>query len=223
MGVPAPHFLLFSESRNDRTRGDWKFVLRATDGSQTIEVEDKELSLHNDRLELIAVVRGLEALEQPSHVTLVTTSKYVARGIREGLNEWREHEYSWERHGEMVPIKNQDLWIRIDRALMIHNVDCKVWRYDQAHGSTSAQLLVHEELDHTAESDQPSSEAVRVFAQPFNMFEPRWPTRRPPKSLRHRLRRMRHAVLRWRVETFASWRLRLAQCGTGLLPLPWIE
>src|SRR5690349_9512599 len=117
MSVPAPHFLLFSESDRGETEGKWRFVLQTVDGSQMLEAADGEPGVQGERLELLAVVRGLEALEQPSRVTLVTPSTYVNRGLTYGLAEWRSNGWQWEHFGEMAPVKNRDLWQRIDRAL----------------------------------------------------------------------------------------------------------
>jgi ribonuclease HI len=128
MSVPAPHFLLFSESRRRSAKSppcDWRFVLQSLDGSSRLEATDAEPAVGGERLELLAVVRGLEALEQPSRVTLVTPSKYVARGLSNGLQDWRENDWNWEHHGQMVPIKNRDLWQRLDRALAFHRVQCR--------------------------------------------------------------------------------------------------
>ncbi|HEX3996965.1 MAG TPA: RNase H family protein [Pirellulales bacterium] len=128
MSATAPHFLLFSESRRRSASSppsDWRFVLQSLDGSSRLEAADAEPALGGERLELLAVVRGLEALEQPSRVTLVTPSKYVARGLSYGLSDWRENDWNWEHHGQMVPIKNRDLWQRLDRALAYHRVQCR--------------------------------------------------------------------------------------------------
>jgi ribonuclease HI len=128
MSVPAPHFLLFSESRRRSAKSppcDWRFVLQSLDGSSRLEAADAEPAVGGERLELLAVVRGLEALEQPSRVTLVTPSKYVSRGLSNGLADWRENDWNWEHHGQMVPIKNRDLWQRLDRALAFHRVQCR--------------------------------------------------------------------------------------------------
>jgi ribonuclease HI len=152
MVVNQPHFLLFcdahlSKSRtcaiNDRGFGRWHFVLERLDGPERFEAADSESEVHRDRLALLAVVRGLEALEQPSHVTLVTTSRYVSRGLRYGLNEWREAEYTWEHFGVQKPIRNADLWQRIDSAMTFHQVTCRLLQ------SPLAQAIVDtaEELD----------------------------------------------------------------------------
>ena len=112
--------------------GRWQFVLERLDGSpdakgpDRLEVADSEQSIHADRLALLSVVRGLEALEQPSRVNLVTTSRYVSRGLKYGLATWREAEYQWERFGVRKPIRNADLWQRVDQALKFHGVTCRL-------------------------------------------------------------------------------------------------
>jgi ribonuclease HI len=136
MSAPTPHFLLYSDSAPGdaaSSPGDWRFVLEAIDGTAKVEVADSEPDIRGERLELLAVVRGLEALDQPSKVTLVTPSRYVSRGISYGLIDWRQNDWQWERHGEMVPVKNRDLWQRIDRALEFHRVECRRWRFDSPH------------------------------------------------------------------------------------------
>ncbi len=133
MNVPAPHFLLFSEARGKDRQGQWRFVLQAADGSATLEAADFEPEVCGERLELLAVVRGLEALDQPSNVTLFTPSKYVNRGIAYGLEEWRRNDWTWECFGEMVPVKNGDLWQRLDRALSFHRIEFRGYRFDGPH------------------------------------------------------------------------------------------
>jgi ribonuclease HI len=103
--------------------GRWSFTLESADGAHSVKVEDAEPQTHGERLELLAVVRGLEALPQPAALTLITTSPYVHRVLNGGLDDWRANDWRWERHGELVPVKNADLWRRVDRALAFHRVD----------------------------------------------------------------------------------------------------
>jgi len=95
-------------------------------------VADEETAACGERLELLAVVRGLEALDGPTRVTLVTKSRYVSRGIRSGLAEWRANDWQWERFGRIVPVKDHDLWQRVDRALLFHAVDCQAWQFEES-------------------------------------------------------------------------------------------
>ncbi len=139
MTVLAPHFLLFSEARTTgrpaspttKDGGLWHFVLESVDGAAKIEATDEEPEeLDAERLELLAVVRGLEALDQPSQVTLVTRSRSVTRGLRFGIDRWRENGWQWECFGKMAPVKDWDLWQRVDHALQFHKVRCRTWRFD---------------------------------------------------------------------------------------------
>ncbi len=81
MKVATPHYLLFSESCRKSPQGQWRFVLQLIDGTEQFEAADAEPDARGERLELLAVVRGLEALAQPSRVTLVTPSRYVNVGL----------------------------------------------------------------------------------------------------------------------------------------------
>lgn len=135
MVAAQPQFLLFcdahvssssSKAGFEKINGRWHFMLERLDGPERLEVTDSERAQPPDRLALLAVVRGLEALEQPSQVTLITTSRYVSRGLRYGLSEWREADYSWEHFGVQKPIRNADLWQRIDCAMQFHRVACRL-------------------------------------------------------------------------------------------------
>lgn len=128
-----PYYLLFSQADTRGSAPRWSFVLQTAEGAETLRAAESETAANGERLELLSVVRGLEALPSPSRVTLVTASDYVRRGIRDGIEEWRENDWQWERFGEMVPVKNLDLWRRIDRALGYHDVELKRWRVDAAH------------------------------------------------------------------------------------------
>ncbi len=131
--VSSPQYQLFSEAAVGEEPGRWRFILRPTDGAPPLEAGGVEPDARGERLELLVVVRGLEALDQPSRVVLMTPSIYVREGIRYGLAEWRENDWQWESFGQMVPVKNRDLWQRVDRALQFHQVECRTWRIDSAH------------------------------------------------------------------------------------------
>jgi ribonuclease HI len=135
----TPHYLLFSEGNFDGDQPGWKFVLQAVGGDEHFSAADSESESRASRLELLAVVRGLEALAQPSRVTLLTRSRYVRRGIRRELNQWRERRWHWERFGNVVPIRDYDLWQRVDRALQYHQVKCCAWSNEDAADESMAK------------------------------------------------------------------------------------
>ncbi|HMO14594.1 MAG TPA: hypothetical protein PKD64_00155 [Pirellulaceae bacterium] len=130
----VPHYLLFTESRVDRESGTgyWRFLLQRVGERTCFEVKEDEQDCQGDRLELLGVLRGLQALEQRSKVTIITSSRTIHKGLRHGLSEWRENDWCWERFGEMKQIKHVDLWRKIDRALAIHDVECRNWNYETA-------------------------------------------------------------------------------------------
>jgi ribonuclease HI len=134
MNHPTPHYLLKSEASRDGERGRWRFVLRPLDGSSEIEASDVEPDVWGERLDLLTVVRALESLDQPSWVTLIGCTRYVEQGVMFGLTEWKENGWRWEWFGHMVPVRDIDLWQRMDRILQFHRVDCGQRRIDAEHG-----------------------------------------------------------------------------------------
>ncbi|MEM8944199.1 MAG: RNase H family protein [Planctomycetota bacterium] len=105
-------------------------MLQNVESQRRFSAADSEPCDCGERLELLAVVRGLEALDGPSRVTLVTKSRYVSRGIKKGLAEWRANDWKWERFGRIVPVRDTDLWRRVDRALQFHQVSCQAWQFE---------------------------------------------------------------------------------------------
>ena len=132
-----PHYLLFSHVDRANGTGRWNFVLRTDDGTQQFEADDVEPGIPAERLDLLTIVRALEALDQPSRVTLMGCSDYLWKGVQYGLPEWRDNGWRWEFFGQMVPVKNSDLWQRLDRALQFHAVACRRRRFDLPHDTPS--------------------------------------------------------------------------------------
>jgi ribonuclease HI len=206
--VQRPHFWLLSEPDRQRPRDGWRFILRCSDGSRALEACDSEPGIRGERLELLAVVRGLEALDQPSRVTLITPSHYVKQGLAYGLPEWRENGWSWERFGQMAPVKHRDLWQRLDRALRYHQVDCRTIRIDPAHKSQRSEVGDRRGSDvgarpHYSDLRSPTSDRQRAVPARF--------------TLRPRIgRQVWRAILRARrmfVEQVERWQVRLEQWG----------
>lgn len=130
MKATNPRYVLFLETESSMQGGTWRFILKSADGSQRLEAADFEPEIRPGRLELLAAVRGLEALDGPSRVTLYSSGTYLRRGAIYGLDYWRRHDWTWERFGQWVPVKNADLWQRLARALEFHQVEFKQMRLD---------------------------------------------------------------------------------------------
>lgn len=180
MVMAQAHYLLFCDTHIARSSltgsnapklglGRWLFVLEQLDGTERLEIADSEPSVSPDRLALLCVVRGLEALEQPSQVKLVTTSRYVARGLRYGLSTWRDSDYMWERFGTRKPIRNADLWQRIDGAMNFHCVSCRLIRSTlstrEVHIHTGSNRVNDAETAQTAPSRIPHNLDSRAGRQ----------------------------------------------------------
>jgi ribonuclease HI len=138
MTAPAAHYLLFVEAAIEPSLGgSWRFVLENIGTGERFTAGDSEPIECHERLELLAVVRGLEAIDHSARVTLVTKSRYVNRGLKRGLADWRANGWQWERFGRVVPVRDHDLWKRVDRALNFHQVECRLWQFGGAEAEAS--------------------------------------------------------------------------------------
>ncbi len=138
MHEQLPKFLLFTEPSGfggpTRHGGvQWRFQLRDENGVAGLAAADREPGWTVERLALLAVVRGLEALDEPAQVVLVNPHRYVSRALQYGLDAWRELRWRWERFGQLVAVRNADLWQRVDHAMSYHRVTCRTMRVDSAH------------------------------------------------------------------------------------------
>ena len=115
--------LLVCEARSTTlSDGSWRFSLESANGTPIFDAEDQEMGDLN-RLTLLAAVRGLEAIEGPSSVTLISNNRYLIRSLSDSLPRWRQNGFMWEHFGRRVDVQNADLWRRVDRALQIHRVE----------------------------------------------------------------------------------------------------
>lgn len=105
--------------------GGWAVLMRHGDTER--EFGGGETHTTNNRMELLAAVQGLEALERGCRVRLVTDSTYVRDGITSWIERWKRR--GW-RTSEGKPVKNRDLWLRLDEAAARHEVE---WEWTRAH------------------------------------------------------------------------------------------
>lgn len=98
--------------------GGWGALLRWNGHEKELSGGEGETT--NNRMEMMAVIKGLEALKKPSVVKLYTDSKYVQQGVNEWLEGWKAR--NW-KSASKKPVKNQDLWQQIDSLIQIHNVE----------------------------------------------------------------------------------------------------
>ena len=123
--------------------GGWGAVLRFNGTERQLHGGEGETT--NNRMELMAAIRSLEALREACTVTLFTDSNYVRQGLTEWLPQWRKR--SW-RTADKKPVKNQDLWQQLDAAARRHKVE---WRWVKGHsgdpGNELADALANKGID----------------------------------------------------------------------------
>lgn len=109
--------------------GGWGVLLQY--GPHTKELYGGEPATTNNRMELTAVIRALEALKRPSVVRIHTDSQYVQKGITEWIRNWKRR--GW-RTAEKTPVKNEDLWRRLDELAAQHRIE---WIWVRGHAGNA--------------------------------------------------------------------------------------
>jgi ribonuclease HI len=102
--------------------GGWAFILRHPASGKEIEQSGGEELTTNNRMELMAVVRGLETLKKPTHVELLTDSVYVGKGLSEWMPKWKANGWKRREGGRLKEVKNEDLWRRLDELIKQHRL-----------------------------------------------------------------------------------------------------
>lgn len=102
--------------------GGWAFVLRHPRSGKEVERFGAERETTNNRMELMAVIRGLELLKRPTSVELITDSIYVGRGLSEWMAKWKANGWRRGTKGKMSPVKNEDLWRQLDALVARHTL-----------------------------------------------------------------------------------------------------
>jgi len=125
--------------------GGWGVLLEACEGEQVVKertLNGGEARTTNNRMELMAAISALESLARPTEITVVTDSAYVKNGITAWLPLWKRN--GW-RTAAKKPVKNEDLWKRLDAARERHSVH---WQWIKGHaghpGNERADELARE-------------------------------------------------------------------------------
>ncbi|NGX95109.1 MAG: ribonuclease HI [Candidatus Afipia apatlaquensis] len=122
-----PHVTIFTDGAcsGNPGPGGWGAILRFGDVEK--ELKGGENPSTNNRMELMAAISALEALKKPALVDLTTDSQYVRQGITQWIHNWKRN--GW-RTADKKPVKNADLWQRLDAALKAHTVR---WHWIKGH------------------------------------------------------------------------------------------
>ncbi len=105
--------------------GGWAALIEFGGESFTISGADRDTT--NNRMELLAAIRGLEYVEDPHHIHLYTDSKYLIDGITQYINKWRVN--GWKTAAKK-PVKNEDLWQSLDQLISFHQIE---WHWVPGH------------------------------------------------------------------------------------------
>jgi len=105
--------------------GGWGAILRS--GEHERELSGGERATTNNRMELTAVIKGLEALKRPSSVIIHTDSRYVMDGLTQWMPKWKKN--GWKT-ADKKPVKNDDLWRELDQLCAKHEIK---WRWVRGH------------------------------------------------------------------------------------------
>jgi len=116
--------------------GGWGALLRF--GKTEKELSGGERTTTNNRMEMMAAIAALESLKRPCRVTLTTDSTYLRDGITKWIKSWKQK--GWKTAAGK-PVKNQDLWLRLEKALVPHEVD---WRWVRGHDGHAENERVDE-------------------------------------------------------------------------------
>ncbi|MCZ6868905.1 MAG: ribonuclease HI [Gammaproteobacteria bacterium] len=123
--------------------GGWGVLIRSN--GEERELKGGESDTTNNRMELMAAIQALEALKQPCSVELTTDSEYVRRGITEWIATWKRR--GWKTANKK-PVKNEDLWRRLEDAGRSHEIK---WRWVRGHSghreNELADALANQAID----------------------------------------------------------------------------
>ena len=135
--------------------GGWGAILRS--GGTERELSGGEPATTNNRMELMAAISALEALKRPCRVEMFTDSNYVKDGITRWIKNWRRN--GW-RTADRKPVKNAELWQRLDLLTEKHEID---WRWVRGH----ADHVENERADQLArDAMEPYKRARRKVVKP---------------------------------------------------------
>ena len=133
--------------------GGWGAILQAAEHEK--ELWGGEANTTNNRMEMTAAIRALEALKKPATVHLHTDSQYLQKGISQWIHNWKRN--GW-RTSDKKPVKNADLWQRLDALASQHQVK---WCWVKGHaghlGNERADALANRGMDELQRRPQPGS------------------------------------------------------------------
>jgi len=103
--------------------GGWAFILRHVKSGKELVRSGGLRDTTNNQMEMLAVIEGLSALTRPTSVELVSDSTYVLRGIAEWMPNWKKNGWRRREGKSWKPVKNVELWQRLDELIAVHTLE----------------------------------------------------------------------------------------------------
>ena len=130
-----PRVILYTDGacRGNPGPGGWAFILKHPATGTEREVAGGNPDTTNNQMELQAVISGLEALTRRSSVEVVTDSTYVAKGCQEWLPRWKANDWRRRESGRWKPVKNLELWQKLDELRNRHEVRFSIIKGHSGH------------------------------------------------------------------------------------------
>ena len=151
--------------------GGWGVLMQAKDGQTVLKQRDLkggEAVTTNNRMELLAAINALEALERPSEITIFTDSTYVKNGITQWMHSWKRN--GWKTAAKK-PVKNVGLWQQLDEAQARHSV---IWKWVKGHAghpeNEAADALARAASDTTHVGERPGCARHNLPHKPSGLF-----------------------------------------------------
>jgi ribonuclease HI len=120
--LPEVHLYTDGACSGNPGPGGWAFRLVHPATGKTLERSGGEPETTNNRMELKAVIEGLSTLKRPSRVELFTDSVYVGKGLMEYMPKWKANGWRRKEGTKFVPLKNEELWRKLDELLGKHQL-----------------------------------------------------------------------------------------------------
>jgi ribonuclease HI len=122
---PQVHLFTDGACAGNPGPGGWAYILRHVSSGKEKEATGSAQLTTNNRMELLAVIRGLEALRQPCEVIVFTDSEYVGKGLSQWMPKWKANGWRRREGAEWKPVKNDELWKQLDELVGVHQVSYK--------------------------------------------------------------------------------------------------
>ena len=102
--------------------GGWAFILRHVTTGKTMEKTGATPQTTNNQMELQALIEGLQSLQRPTRVHVVTDSTYLKQGLTEWIQNWKSRGWKRKTSNGLKPVKNVEQWKQLDALTQIHNL-----------------------------------------------------------------------------------------------------